>query len=109
MSRLVTYVVLLGVLAAGACRREQTFDEAMHVLCELPGQLDSGSASDLAREASRRVTNPEVLAWMRASSPLTPAQRDAQVSAMLRRAHITTCWMAPPARCGASPDRVERS
>ena len=51
--------MLLLALALIACRRAQTFDEGMHVLCDLPRSLDAGfEASTLALEAERRVTNP---------------------------------------------------
>jgi len=95
-------VLLLFLVAASGCKREQSFDEAMHVLCELPKTLDAGDGSEMAvaiaREAEKRVTNEEVRAWMTSVSSTTMEQRDAQVKQMLARAHITDCWMLPPAK-----------
>jgi hypothetical protein len=90
-----TVAAVLFLLAASGCKHEQTFDEAMHVLCDLPKTFDGGNATEFAREADRRVTNPEVRAWMQ-STGVDPQQRDAKVLQMLSRAHIADCWMPPP-------------
>jgi len=93
-------VGLLLLLGATGCKREQTFDEAMHVLCELPSTFDAGPdasqrAALVAQEAKRRVTNREVVAWMESTASVTPTERDAQLREMLQRARITDCWMLP--------------
>lgn len=87
---------MLAVLLLGACKREQSFDDAMHVLCDLPRTVDAGDAVELARAAERLVTNPEVSAWMGSTTPRPREQRDAEIAAMLRRAGITDCWLSPP-------------
>ena len=87
---------LLALLVLVACKREQSFEEAMRVLCDLPRTSDAGDAADLAREAERLVTNREVRAWMTSVTPVPPEQRDAQVTAMLKRAGIAECWLSPP-------------
>lgn len=88
--------VLLALALLSTCKREQTFAEAMEVLCDLPGKMDAGDAVELARLAKLHVTNPEVLTWMSSVTPVPRDQRDSQIREMVKRANIHQCWMLPP-------------
>jgi hypothetical protein len=93
----------LFLLLLSACRREQSLEEAMTILCALPtdpkvlADPENVRALSMAREANLRVTNPEVRKWMQSiPSPKKPDETQRQGRLLLERAHIQTCWITAP-------------
>ena len=93
------------VLGLGACKKEQTFEEAMHEACEYPerpevrAKLDSlpveERATALVKLVMPRITNPEAKKLFGTVTG-SRAETEALMQSAVKRAGITKCWMTDP-------------
>jgi hypothetical protein len=102
-------VLFIVVVAGGslvACKKPQTFEEAMRVACEYPDQPDVKARIDrlpedqraraLVQEAKERITNPEAKALLFGVAP-SRAEGEANIKNAVKRAGISHCWITDPA------------